>query len=53
MEVQLEYLPNKTLPTWRVTQGTSQWFFTRNNGSIFDAPQDRAQRLYDKLKGIT
>jgi len=45
----ITFLDRKAIPTWRVKQGESEWFFTENNGSIFDPPQKRAQRLFDKL----
>lgn len=50
MKVTMDFLPNKAIPTWVVREGKMEWFFTANNGSVFDHPRDRANRLYNKLK---
>lgn len=52
--IKLRHLPLKTKTTYAVevqeeNGNLFRWYFTPENGSVFESPYLRAKKLYDKL----
>jgi hypothetical protein len=49
LKAKVEYLPNKSVPTWVVIEGTNRTYFSEKSCSVFDNPKKLADKLAARI----